>query len=391
MYLQSSLTPSQSLARMPVIPAVSAPTRGPSGATMQVEAVLELARWAPSGDNTQPWLFEVLDAEHVVVHGSDTRDHCVYDLDGRPSQMSIGALIETVAIAATAQGLRVSCSRRPDTPDTHPCFDLRFVSDPTVQRDPLVDAIQPRSVQRRPYSTNGLTALQKSTLEASVAPSHTVRWIEGRSAKLAMAVLLFRSARLRLVTPEAYRVHRDVIEWDAQFSADRVPDRALGVNQAMLNLMRFAMHSWERVQFFNRFLAGTWMPRIQMDFLPAWACGAHFALLSRRPPLGVDESIEAGRAMQRFWLTATHLGLMLQPEMTPLIFARYAREGRAFSASPGAMTAAGEVADRMGRVMGVDAVDRGAFMGRIGHAPAPQSRSLRKDLNVLLRGRSGPA
>ena len=41
--------------------------------------------------------------------------------------------------------------------------------------------------------------------------------------------LLFVQARLRLVTPEAYRVHRDVIEWDARFSADRVPDQALGV------------------------------------------------------------------------------------------------------------------------------------------------------------------
>jgi len=236
-----------------------------------------------------------------------------------------------------------------------------------------------------------LTDLQKATLEASVGTSHSVRWFEGRSPRLAMAMLLFRSARLRLVTPEAYRVHHDVIEWNTQFSADKVPDRALGVNQATLNLMRFAMHSWERVQFFNSFLAGTWMPRIQMDFLPAWACGAHFVLLAHRPPLGIDENIQAGRAMQRFWLTATHLGLMMQPELTPLIFARYAREDRHFSASPGAMAAARGVADRMQRVMGADAVERGVFMGRVGHAPAPQSRSLRKDLSELLHARSSNA
>jgi len=353
--------------------------------------VLELARWAPSGDNTQPWRFEMVDAEHVVVHGSDTRDHCVYDLDGRPSQMSIGALLETAAIAATASGLHMACTRRPDTPDTHPCFDLRFTADPSVLRHPLVEAIQSRSVQRRPYSATLLTDLQKATLETSVGASHTVRWIEGSSARLAMSMLLFRSARLRLVTPEAYRVHRDAIEWDAQFSTDKVPDRALGVNQAMLSLMRFAMHSWPRVQFFNRFLAGTWMPRIQMDFLPAWACGAHFVLLAHRLPLGIDENIRAGRAMQRFWLTATHLGLMMQPELTPLIFARYAREDRLFSATPGAMAAARGVADRMQRVMGADAVERGVFMGRIGHAPAPQSRSLRKDLSALVRSRSSNA
>ena len=52
-----------------------------------LEQILDLARWAPSGDNTQPWRFERVDDLHVVVHGFDTRDHCVYDLTGHPSQM----------------------------------------------------------------------------------------------------------------------------------------------------------------------------------------------------------------------------------------------------------------------------------------------------------------
>jgi len=45
-----------------------------------VEQILDLARWAPSGDNTQPWRFEIVDEVNVVVHGFDTREHCVYDL-----------------------------------------------------------------------------------------------------------------------------------------------------------------------------------------------------------------------------------------------------------------------------------------------------------------------
>ena len=55
-----------------------------------LEDILDQARWAPSGDNTQPWRFEVRGARHVVVHGFDTRSHCVYDLDGHPSQLSLG-------------------------------------------------------------------------------------------------------------------------------------------------------------------------------------------------------------------------------------------------------------------------------------------------------------
>lgn len=65
-----------------------------------VERILDRARWAPSGDNSQPWRFEVVADDHVIVHGHDTREWCVYDIDGRPSQLAHGALLETIAIAA---------------------------------------------------------------------------------------------------------------------------------------------------------------------------------------------------------------------------------------------------------------------------------------------------
>ena len=47
-------------------------------------------------------------------------------------------------------------------------------------------------------------------------------------------------------------------------------------------MMRLAQASWSRVGFLNPFLAGTWSRSIQMDFLPALACGAHLLLLARR-------------------------------------------------------------------------------------------------------------
>lgn len=90
--------------------------------------------------------------------------------------------------------------------------------------------------------------------------------------------------------------------------------------------MRWVMQSWERVVFFNKWLAGTVAPRIEMDGLPALACAAHFALVMGGPPRNVDDYVTAGRAMQRYWLTATALGLQLQPELTLLIFGRYVRE-----------------------------------------------------------------
>jgi hypothetical protein len=174
-----------------------------------------------------------------------------------------------------------------------------------------------------------------------------------------------------------------VIEWRARYSHDRMPDQSLGVDVLTRHLMRFVLGRWERVRFFNRYLAGTAMPRLQMDLIPGLACGAHFALVAAQRPRTTDDHVAAGRAMQRFWLTATRLGLSLQPAMTPLIFARYLREGRPFTVEPGIEAAAVQAVQRLGGLLGAQALRATVFMGRIGEGPPPRSRSLRLPLQRL--------
>lgn len=348
-----------------------------------IAEILELARWAPSGDNTQPWRFEVIDAHHLVVHAFDTRDHCVYDLDGHPSQIAHGALLETIAIAASAHGLRAEFRRNPDTPEFHPDYLVELIPDSSVTPDPLLAHVRQRSVHRRPMRTTPLSALQKQALQDAVGDSYTVRWFEGGSQRWRLAWLMFANAKLRLTLPEAYSVHRDVIEWNARFSEDRVPDQALGLDAMTLKLMRWVMASWQRVEFFNTFLAGHLTPRIEMDLLPGLFCAAHFALLANKAPETIDNYVAAGRAVQRFWLTATGIGLQLQPEMTPLIFSRYVREGREFSRQTGAAAKAAKLAQRLSWLMQSGSSDRAVFLGRIGNGGPAASRSLRLSSQCL--------
>src|SRR5690349_23271938 len=122
-----------------------------------IESILERARWAPSGDNSQPWRFEILSDTQVAVHAFDTRHHCVYDIDGEASQLAVGALLETMRICATAHGRRMRSARRPDAPDEHPVIDVWFDDDPAVVPDPLDQAVTVRSVQRKPLRTRALT------------------------------------------------------------------------------------------------------------------------------------------------------------------------------------------------------------------------------------------
>ena len=349
-----------------------------------IRAILDLARWAPSGDNTQPWRFEIRSRDHVLVHAFDTREHCIYDLDGHSSQLAVGAMLETLRIAATQHGLRVTVTRRVEAPDTRPVFDAHFARDDTLRPDRLAGFIRTRTVQRRALRTRGLTVAEKAELEASLPPGYRIHWIEGVAGRWRTARLMWRNAHLRLTLPEAYEVHRRIIEWGARYSEDRIPEQALGVNRLTARVMRYAMQSWERVAFFNRWLGGTIGPRIELDLIPSLACAAHFALLPNSEPSGLDDYVAAGRAVQRFWLTACALGLQLQPEMTPLIFARYANCGRAFSCAPRAGQSAQDIAKRLRSLLGGDRIP--VFMGRIGAGQTAEARSLRRPLDTLIRG-----
>ena len=348
-----------------------------------VEQILDLARWAPSGDNTQPWRFEILSDCEILVHGYDTRDHVVYDLDGWASQVSHGALLETLSLAATRFGLRAQTSMADAAEDGRITYRVHLELDPAVTEDPLVAAIPVRVVQRRPMRPVPLRPEERRALEDAVRP-YSLAWFESWRARWQVAALNARSAHIRLTIPEAFAVHKAVIAWNTTTSDDRLPDASLGADPVLLAVMRWAMGSWDRARFLNQYLAGTAMPRLTLDLLPGLLCSAHFALIAPNNPNGIVDRVAAGRAVQRLWLTATKLNLQMQPAYTPLVFARYAREERRFTSVEQAYVTAREIARRLEGMLGSPEAVRALFLGRIGPARAVKGRSVRLPLDRLI-------
>lgn len=346
--------------------------------------IIDLARWAPSGDNTQPWRFVLAPPDQLELHGHDTRADTVYDLEGEASQLSLGALLCNLDLAASCHGMAMQVQRRPHAPVERPVFDLQFTP-AGRQSDPLAAHIRTRSVQRRAMHTRPLSPDQRGRMEAAAGPGHRIVWLAGGAQRWAVARLLFANAGLRLELPEAFAVHQRVIAWNSSESEDRIPDLALGASWPTRQMMRFGLASWARVHFLNRFLAGTWLPRIELDLIPSLACAAHYLLVADQEPAGIDDFLAAGQAVQRVWLTATADGLWQQPEMTPLIFARYARRGTRFTADSRLASRAGELGRALQALVGPQA-SRAVWMGRLGQGPAPTARSTRLPLSVLITG-----
>lgn len=348
------------------------------------ERILQLARWAPSGDNLQQWRFELKDEHRFRVYGDNfSRD--VYFLNAWPKLLALGGLLETIAIAATGEGLKAAFERPAGSTDADREIAYEVSLSPVAGQpvSPLLPFVRLRTTQRRGMSRRALSPAQKRILENAAAP-YRVHWLDDARRRREMARLASRYAKIRLTIPEAFEVHKKVIEWGARYSRDRIPDQAIGLDTITLKLMRWAMGRWARIRFLNTYLAGTLMPRLQLEFLPGLHCAGYAGLAAPKPLQSVDDYIEAGRAMQRFWLTATSLGLQFQPQMAPLIFDSYVRDLVPFTADTAALEKTAALSPRLKRILGEENYPVTAFLGRIGVGTAPASRSLRKPLAHFL-------
>ena len=100
----------------------------------------------------------------------------------------------------------------------------------------------------------------------------------------------------------------------------------------------------------------------------------------------MQDYLNAGRAIQRFWLTSAKLGLGFQPEQTPVIFAKYLRQGIHFTDDNKVLKNAEKGKKLFEEI--VTQADHITFLGRLGRSQMPKSRSLRKPLSELMVNKS---
>ncbi len=351
-----------------------------------VEEILNAARWAPSGDNSQPWRFQLLGNDGVIVRVSDESDHDVYEYrNAEPTLISTGMLLESMRLAATARGRGIEC-QYDGLKDRRHQITVRFPSIRT-ETDPLYSYLTLRSVDRRPYRMRRLTSSEIAALEQALGSEFAVDWHHEIGVRWKIAKLGAQATDIRLRIPEAFAIHKRVIDWDHDHSPAGIPARAAGLDAMSTILMRWAMQDWSRMQWLNRF-GGAFMAALQMDYLPGLASAAFFTIRFRDgPPAPHDRPVallRAGQGIQRFWLTATKLRLAVHPGLAVLAFAHYGDISASFTADPAMQAKAKTLAADLRRTLANS--ENLIFIGRIGE-PRPRvtlQRSTRRPLPDLM-------
>ena len=102
-----------------------------------IDRILDAAHWAPSGDNAQPWTFEVQGDCHFDVCVRVAAGNVYEYRHGEPTLISAGTLLENIAIAASSCGKRSRWQYQGLAGGVHR-IGVELEEDPAAAENPLV-------------------------------------------------------------------------------------------------------------------------------------------------------------------------------------------------------------------------------------------------------------
>lgn len=296
-----------------------------------LQFILDTAVWAASGDNGQPWEITVYSDVHFTVR-LKRDDVNVFNIIPLPDLMSLGMLIENADLAAKARGKHLRAEMKDEL--SADIFLEEHTPDQAVNVVDLLPYIKTRSVNRFAFKRKALSAEHKKMLEACLDEDMTIAWYENNAERFRIARMMMASTNLRLRMPESYQIHKDIIDWNEGDSAEGLPVQALGISALSAKALKWMLDKESRNQMMARIPGATLPTSLELDFIPAMFCGAHFVVAfdpEKCPEPTAADFLRAGRAMQRFWLTLTKQHICMQPWYIALVFSLYVDQGIEFT------------------------------------------------------------
>lgn len=257
----------------------------------EIKKILDKAILAPSMLNTQPWVFkwngEALD---VLIHRSRSALFC--DPAQQNLYLSIGAVVENIALTADFLGYRTQVAYCPDPTDPEFAAKIEFEKKSHGEGyDVLYDFIEQRVTNRGPYFDRPVPPVAQQALTESFTFNDHFELIFRNDESLKQVVLIsdkMRSINAYLITEYA----KIVKSWQSQ---------------TFRRQKTFFLDLYAKIWLFlNRFFPIFFIPyyRFRRYFVEAGNLGWFVA--DDKSPASL---LRAGRAMQRILLNAARYGL----------------------------------------------------------------------------------
>jgi hypothetical protein len=350
-----------------------------------LQSLLSAAVSAPSGGNEQPWQWVRAGAELWLLPERRFGDSLLNYRDNA-SFLALGAAAENVALRAHELGLELRIEA-PSRTQVRPLCRFQFFEGGAAGVplephgfDSLAAELDRRVTNRRRVTGAPVAPelLDELTRAVASTPGLELTFVSQRAAIAEVAEVAGRADRIRMLHPAGHRDLVREVRWtkeEAERERDGIDLSTIDLTAAEHAGMRMLRH--ERVaELLRNWKRGHSLERLTRSAL--LAASAVGLITADRD--SIETRFAAGRALERAWLTATRLGLSVQPHTASIfLFARALGGGEAdFEA------------DTMGELLGLQARLRGAFktgghelfLFRLFPGCDPLGRSLRRPVTL---------
>jgi nitroreductase len=212
--------------------------------------LLRYAVRAPSGHNTQPWLFHITD-EAVELHADRRRAMPAVDPGDRELIMSCGAALLHLRVALRHFGYTGEVTLFPDKhqPDYLARIGLGAPAQPGAEDELLFRAIPHRHTYRLRFEDRAVPdSLQSALLQAATAEGATFRVIANPARQEVLAALIAAGA---VVQSADAAVREEMAAWmrpNRDLSGDGLPGYAFGAGDVTSYFLPFLIRKFDLLQ-----------------------------------------------------------------------------------------------------------------------------------------------
>lgn len=291
----------------------------------QQETLIKAAIFAPSADNSQPFLFEWHSKNELSLWIDETRSGKASDNRFVLSDIAIGAVIENIVIQASALNFSADIVYFPDCEEAtnkesnkeqlHIARLVFSSANEELLYADLANYIPKRCTDRRFPFKGPIQAEAKEKLNESTKNSSII-WFDDKSSKKSVTSIIQQAESIRFKSEVLHQELFSTVKFDDPDSEEGMPVDVLAIEPPAKPMFKW-ISNWSVMRKLNKIgayaMLGMRSVRIPINFSPALA----LICIKDNDRLSV---IEGGRELQRAWLTATQQGLAVQPYAAPGIF-----------------------------------------------------------------------
>lgn len=341
------------------------------------EYVLGRGILAPSADNCQPYIFSWLEGD-LLIQSDPERTHFFYDVNQESTLITFGAVVENIDIGARDLGLEALLDKVTLTKKGEVSLRVQF-REKSGEPDSLAPFVDLRCTNRKPYAQTSIEPelLKKMDEVLGSDPDITMTWIVGQEEKKIFQEIVYLSDRVLF---EEKRLHQGLFEF-IHMGDDPYPEDGMNLGVLELSWLQKKIFplfmQWKYQNLLNKLLISRAMAMNSVNLLKRTPVYGMLTLKTRSPL----DYVEAGRKMERFWISANSLGLAVQPMAGFVFLLNHYHYNQAQYFQPVHQKMIAEMQEMFATVTGGagEAANPVMFF-RLGYAPPPTNRTGRRPL-----------